>query len=122
MTLTVLLVLAAVASPGAGARTVPGRIPSDPGAFRVAPLRPAPTPYTPFALRSPLGPAPLLAPPRIGARRDVRHPDAVTCTLRIVRVPPSMDPGILLELPPAEHHPDPIVRDDLSPCTEVPRP
>jgi hypothetical protein len=40
----------------------------------------------------------------------------VTCTLRIIHVEPPVDSGVLMN--GANGRPDPIVRDDLSPCVE----
>jgi hypothetical protein len=40
----------------------------------------------------------------------------VTCTLLIVPVEPSVDAGMLVTT--SDHHLDPIVRNDLSPCHE----
>lgn len=40
----------------------------------------------------------------------------VTCTMRIVQAKPSVDPGIRFGAP--EQHPDPIVRNSVSPCVE----
>jgi hypothetical protein len=85
--------------------------------FKVAPLQLALA-----GIRGPKGPFQLAQAPRLAANSRPamvqlqNRRSGVTCTMLIVRVEPSVDPGILahtLEAPA-----DPMVRNDLSPCVE----
>ena len=86
--------------------------------FRVAPLQLRPPPVRPFQLAVPdRGPRVLdsASPPQTQlTNRRTR----VSCTMRVVRLGPSMDPGILGGVAQVVPDPDPIVRNDVVPCVE----
>ncbi len=54
----------------------------------------------------------------IGSPQSRNAPPRVVCTMRIVKAGGSLDPGFVVSLPPGPGPPDPIVRDDISPCIE----
>jgi hypothetical protein len=86
--------------------------------FRVAPLQLGPPPVRPFQLA---------VPDRLPRVRDPSSPPQtqltnrrtrVSCTMRVVRLGPSMDPGILGGESRVGSDPDPIVRNEVAPCVE----
>jgi hypothetical protein len=110
MSLALLLVVAALET----------AVQADPSArsFRVVPLQLGPLPLRPFRLAVPdRGPRVLdsASPPQTQlTNRRTR----VTCTMRVVRAGPSMDPGILGGVALIVPDPDPLVRNDVVPCVE----
>jgi len=119
MGLTLLLSLAALAAPPPdppppeAARQGAPPAPS----FRAEPLHLGPPAPRPFQLlpRAPVSVT--AAPARPGETQLRNRRTGVTCTLRIIRVPEPVDPGMPIgSAYPAE--PDPSVRNDLSPCSE----
>ena len=120
MSLALLLVVAALetavqADPSAavaahGARS--GR------SFRVAPLQLAPPPVRPFQLAVPDGGLRVLEAASPAQTQLTNRRTRVTCTMRVVRAGPSMDPGILGGVAQVVPDPDPLVRNDVVPCVE----
>jgi hypothetical protein len=68
----------------------------------------------PFQLLKPLELVPLSHSTDSGFVQLRSKRTGVTCTMLIVPVDPSVDPGILVTT--SEDRPDPIVRNELSPC------
>ena len=85
--------------------------------FQVAPLVLANTlgvvPFQPFVLNQE-PPGASSTGDQIGQLQNRRT--GVTCTMRIIKVQPTFDRGILA--PNSAPHPDPIVRNSVSPCVE----
>ncbi len=126
MALTLLLVLAGIVAtdqPPAGGRTARalGAHPdaaTEPGQpCRVPPLQLGSAARTgPFKLLKPFELAPTSKSREPGLVQLRNRRTGVTCTMLIVPVTPSVDPGMLVNA--SDHHLDPIVRNDLSPCHE----
>ena len=128
MTLTLLLVLAgllATDEPRSGP-TLSCRSGAQPAAVQAARSE-QPFGIAPLQLGNPgrKGPFQLAKTPRLAVRSKQASPGmtqlrnrrtGVTCTMRIVRVEPSVDPGILAST--METRTDPMVRNELSPCVE----
>ena len=122
MTLTLLVVLAGFATvdqpltdPREGGSPQTVRPAQE---FRVAPLQLGRVPVRPLQLRLVL-PAPRdPEPSRPREDQLTSRRTGFTCTMRILRVGPSVDSGIVAKMTPVQPHPDPIVRNDLSPCLQ----
>jgi hypothetical protein len=120
MSLALLLVVAALdpaVLADASAAVVPYGARSG-RSFRVAPLQLVPPPVRPFQLAVPdRGPRVLDSASPLPAQLTNRR-TRVTCTMRVVRVGPSMDPGILADVARVVPDRDPIVRNGVAPCVE----
>lgn len=129
MTLTLLLVLAgllATDEPRSGPTLSCGSG-AQPAAAVQAARSEQPFGMAPLQLGNPsrMGPFQLAKAPRLAVRSKQASPGmtqlqnrrtGVTCTMRIVRVEASVDPGILAST--METRANPMVRNELSPCVE----
>jgi hypothetical protein len=120
MSLALLLVVAALetavqADPSAAVAVSGAR--SD-RSFRVAPLQLAPLPVRPFQLAVPDRAARAVDSASPSETQLTNRRTRVTCTMRVVRAGPSMDPGILGGVAGVVPDRDPIVRNDVVPCVE----
>jgi hypothetical protein len=87
-------------------------------AFRVVPLQLAPTPLKSFQLSALAQRAPVLTKSSPAETQLHSSRTGVTCTIRIILVSPSMDPGILQKASDGQTPIDPIVQNEHSPCLE----